>query len=148
MDFGRILNSSMGTTVYWNYFKIIIGLVFPPPPPRPCSLKSKTEKYYSGLLIIWQKVLRNYRISMRMSHYPAENVYHMAHFAIFHEKISQITLAFNRFATKLHISEACALSLQWLVSNFANWKVNLSSWYCNFGFYNNNFPKRCSLILN
>lgn len=65
---------------------------------------------------------------MRMSHYAAENLYHMAHFvifhegiedltcmaqfAIFHEKISQRTLAFNRFATKLNISEACALSLQ------------------------------------
>lgn len=56
---------------------------------------------------------------MRMSHYAAENLYHMAHFVIFHEgiedlmcmahfaifreKISQRTLAFNRFATKLNI---------------------------------------------
>lgn len=54
---------------------------------------------------------------MRMSLYAAENVYHMAHFVIFHEgiedltcmahfaifceKISPRTLAFNRFATKL-----------------------------------------------
>ena len=52
---------------------------------------------------------------MRMSHYAAENVYHMAHFfifderiedhmvhfVIFHEKSSQRTLAFNRFTTKL-----------------------------------------------
>ena len=52
---------------------------------------------------------------MRMSHYAAENVYHMVHFLIFHERIedhmvhfvifheksSQRTLAFNRFTTKL-----------------------------------------------
>ena len=40
---------------------------------------------------------------MRMSHYAAESVYHMAHFLIFREKSSQRTLAFNRFTTKLKL---------------------------------------------
>ena len=36
-------------------------------------------------------------------HEGIEDLMCMAHFAIFREKISQRTLAFNRFATKLNI---------------------------------------------
>ena len=78
---------------------------------------------------------------MRMSHYAAENVYHMAHififderiedhmvhFVIFHEKSSQTTLAFNRFTTKLKLYFR-GLRLEFkMFLILANIKVNLSS---------------------
>jgi len=76
-----------------------------------------------------------------MSHYAAENVYHMAHFLIFHERIenhvvhfvifheksSQRTLAFNRFTTKLKLYFR-GLSLEFtMFLTLANLKVNLSA---------------------
>ena len=91
---------------------------------------------------------------MRMSHYAAESVYHMAHFLIFHERIedhmvhfvifreksSQRTLAVNRFTTKLKLYFR-GLRLEFkMFLILANLKVNLSSRFCNFVFNNNNFP--------